>query len=1030
MRTTGILFTAGLILVIAVPVSPSGFSDHPLNSPMMRKIAVDIKQSRPAIVTGGASIAGTLFNISPDDLKSAFVTARAVQPDSVYPGSYDFPADSLVWKGVSPVDDEGRYEITGLAPGGYQVEASAPGYEILYYRDTQIVTDATVITLAENESRTDIDFNMIKIRPGTGTLTGTVQDGTGNPIERASVALLSQTTYGFFETYTDESGDYAFNGLKNDSYIAEAYAEGYLPEYYDNVFSSETATRITVSDSSVITGIDFMLGRGGSISGIVSDSAGIPLEGIYIQATTTLPDSASPFIDYSPWRYFSGVSDQNGVYKIEALPDGEYFIKGETYNRWGNNVTYYPGVTDLSLAVPVLIENQNEVSGIDFQIDLHIPQGVIQGVIYDNRGLPVEGAKLSCLPYPPTRSAMWYWENAISDSSGFYRFENVPDDSYIIECFIASQWPVYFWPSTANIEEAAPVSVSPEIPVADHVDFHLPVSVSHATISGQVRTADGHPLAYASVQLIALNDPENPFLASDYRYDRGQWTSTDSSGHYSLIRVRQGQYFMRCEFRDGDFYGSQYYDHAADTETADIITIEDSTQLTADFELSLHPLYGSLSGVVLDQDEKPVSSAYVQIVHDYSNMTSMMTVVPDYLSLNQYTLTDETGRYTFPMLYQGGYHLAVYANGGNTFYPDSPVWEEAKPVSVTGGETTEANFRITVNTYEASISGRIIPEWSVWPYANQDSTRAVWGDGQPENAVIFVVTARPVITVLSWPESERVYSAVTQSDGNYTLQCPPGEYYVQAFSADYLPEYYDNAYSPEKATIVNTGIDKPAAGIDMMLAPKLYWALEPVSDGRIAGGRIYGCVTDKSGSLVPGATVYLLDADGRPIYSVVTDETGYYDIPGVPPGVYHIQADKTGTGSAYNGNVSELGQSQGVPVNNEVEIDLILQQSTSTVPAGSPLPRSVRLIGNFPNPFNPQTAIRFALPETEYVTLTVYNGRGEQVDQIAARLFTAGEHQVVWNGKDAGGIPVSSGIYIIELKTDHKIQFRKMMLLR
>jgi hypothetical protein len=1027
MRTTGTLSTIGLTLVLVLPVLASGITEHRLNTPLMRKLALDTNRHKSAVLSEGATIAGTLFNISPEDMESAFVEAWAVKLDSAYPDYPDFIDDSLAWKGISPVSAGGTYKITGLAPGDYWVEASASGYETVYYRNARIFSDATVITLGENEQLRGIDFNMIKIRPGTGQLSGTVQDEAGHPVENASIILLSQSTWSLYKAYSDESGNYSFTGLKNDSYIIQIYADGYLPEFWDNVYTSEGATQVTVSDSSVVSGIDFTLGRGGSISGIVTDSAGSPLEGVYIQATTTLTDSIGPFLDlYTPWKYFEGVSDENGVYQIVALPDGEYFIKGEYYRQWGINSTYYPGVTDPSMAVPIVIENQNNISGIDFQIKYQVPQGKIQGVITDNQGNPVEGANLSCLPYPSYRSAMWYWGRATSDSAGFYLLENVPNDSYIIECFIDNGWQndVYFWPGTTSLEEAGPVTISSDNQIAEHVDFQLPVTLSQARISGHVRASDGLPLAFASVQLIPSQETEN--IKADYR---GLWTNADSSGSYAFVRVPPGQYLLYCAIWEGESYGSQYFDQAESAETADILTIENETRLTIDFELKLRPLYGSLSGIVTDQHDEPVPGAYVEIIRGYSDITQVMNRVFDYLYFDQYTQTDEQGRYTFPLLYQDTYHLAVFANGGYAYYPDAIVREEADPVQVKGGESAYANFKLTISTYDAAISGRISTEWNDGYWGIDDSSRVVLGKQLSDNP-IFVVTAKPLIAILSWPESEKIYSAVTTGDGDYVLQCPPGEYYVQAFSSDYLPEYYENAYIPSKAKIVKTSAEEKASGIDMVLSPKLYWTLEPFSDDRISSGRIYGRVSDEAGSLVSGATVYLLNEEGLPIYSVITDEAGYYDIPGMPSGVYHIQASKNGVGSGYNGNVSEYDQSQGMPVNDDVEINLILQTQTSIIPAGSPLPRSVRLIGNYPNPFNPQTVIRFALPETAHITLTVYNGRGEQVRQIADQVYPAGEHQVTWTGKDASEIPVSSGMYLVELNTEHTSQIRKMILVR
>jgi hypothetical protein len=72
---------------------------------------------------------------------------------------------------------------------------------------------------------------------------------------------------------------------------------------------------------------------------------------------------------------------------------------------------------------------------------------------------------------------------------------------------------------------------------------------------------------------------------------------------------------------------------------------------------------------------------------------------------------------------------------------------------------------------------------------------------------------------------------------------------------------------------------------------------------------------------------------------------------------------------------------------------------------------SYELAQNYPNPFNPETEIRFALPEASHVTLAVYSLSGQVVKQLAGGHFAGGQHQVIWDGRDASGAVVAGGIY-------------------
>ncbi len=89
------------------------------------------------------------------------------------------------------------------------------------------------------------------------------------------------------------------------------------------------------------------------------------------------------------------------------------------------------------------------------------------------------------------------------------------------------------------------------------------------------------------------------------------------------------------------------------------------------------------------------------------------------------------------------------------------------------------------------------------------------------------------------------------------------------------------------------------------------------------------------------------------------------------------------------------------------------------------LSKNFRLFQNYPNPFNPTTTIEFSLPQHDFVTLTIYNIRGEKVTTLISESLAAGSYQYNWN---AGGM--ASGVYFYQLQTDKFTQTKKLVLLR
>jgi len=85
---------------------------------------------------------------------------------------------------------------------------------------------------------------------------------------------------------------------------------------------------------------------------------------------------------------------------------------------------------------------------------------------------------------------------------------------------------------------------------------------------------------------------------------------------------------------------------------------------------------------------------------------------------------------------------------------------------------------------------------------------------------------------------------------------------------------------------------------------------------------------------------------------------------------------------------------------------------------------------NYPNPFNPSTTITFSVTQYSlFVTLEIYNIKGQRVKQLVSTQLSAGQHSVIWHGEDESGKQVSSGIYFYKLNVDGKTEAVKKCLL-
>ncbi|MCL2064009.1 MAG: S8 family serine peptidase [Candidatus Cloacimonetes bacterium] len=112
------------------------------------------------------------------------------------------------------------------------------------------------------------------------------------------------------------------------------------------------------------------------------------------------------------------------------------------------------------------------------------------------------------------------------------------------------------------------------------------------------------------------------------------------------------------------------------------------------------------------------------------------------------------------------------------------------------------------------------------------------------------------------------------------------------------------------------------------------------------------------------------------------------------------------------------------PISVEIEID-----DSSDNDENLPVLKT-ELIGNFPNPFNPETTIVFTLALDTNVNIDIFNIRGQKILNLIDSKLKSGKHSIVWNGRDEKGVELGSGMYLYVFKTDEFSQIKRMLLLK
>jgi len=402
--------------------------------------------------------------------------------------------------------------------------------------------------------------------------------------------------------------------------------------------------------------------------------------------------------------------------------------------------------------------------------------------------------------------------------------------------------------------------------------------------------------------------------------------------------------------------------------------------------------YGEFNGTVSDS-LNPVDSATVYFF--YNGIYLLDTAKTNSSGFYQITLPE--GDYTIGTEKEN-YYVVFHDSTYDPFF--------GQLVELDSGDVKTINFNLKrIDNPNLSVSGQII-----------DSVNGI----NVNKGIIIVRTGThvPVPLLKDNPvllDTINTFAGFIRADGSYSVYLQsPDFYYLQAFTNNFLPGYYNEEGTPsvywqnaDSLLIENNVIDKNIS----LLRDSSYGA------GSIGGSITFSSFMDQSD--YEGITILARNINNGALYSYnFGKEPGDFNVTNIPYGTYELVAQKIGLDNA-------ISQTLVIdPLNNQIT-GINLNFIISGVEDDTNVPNDLLLHQNYPNPFNPSTNISFYLPQSSIVKLDVFNVLGESVETIVNGELSSGFHTVTFNGRN-----FASGIYLILLEANELRQSKKMLLLK
>jgi len=415
-----------------------------------------------------------------------------------------------------PSAQDGTFFVGNLAAGVYTVQLPQRR------ESADWVAQSVKLNLKAGETVRDVRFLLSK-----GALVEVLvkEDPSGNPVEKADVGIRNVATQQWHRGQTDANGVARLRLAAGDYELSSVYKQGYSrPRQLSETF--------TVDEGQTRT-LEHMLAGLPSITGVVYDDAGKPLEGVKVQV---MPSGHSGV----------GTSDAEGKFKAGWDPEG-----------WSSDRTVFylmarhPG-RDLAVAQPM----DSEEGPVELRLR---PAATLTGRVVDPNGKPIGGAYPHIMLHASSWGSSFLPSRSITtDAEGRFEMETLPPEQR------------YDITATADGHGQTRIDLNESQVTSGRVEAGtLVLPLANLSVSGVVVDSEGKPVSGASVSCYGSSRDNQP----------NRDTRTDAEGQFTLDRVCPGRISISANAQSGGVNLNGYIQTEGGASNVQIVISERSNAM-------------------------------------------------------------------------------------------------------------------------------------------------------------------------------------------------------------------------------------------------------------------------------------------------------------------------------------------------------------------------------------------------------------------------------------------------------------------
>lgn len=463
--------------------------------------------------------------------------------------------------------DNGHYLMQNLAPNPYLIQFGCAGgrYASQWFKSQPDLTTADLLSV--NPGGTTMASARLS---RAGSIAGTVTDQAGHPLSGICVSIADTRGEAFVDlpgspALTTKAGRYTVGGLIPGRYLVQFMdcnlRVRYGSQWYKDKTKVKSATPVVIRAGRGATGISARLGIGGSISGVVTGSAGRPLGGVCVEA-----------FDAQAEAFGQATTSRSGRYQITGLSSGRYGVFFSGCTRATQNL---PSV---SRPGKVRVIAPRKVTGIDIRLT---PSGQKSGSI---SGTVTSGAT----PRSPL-SGICVQVAPVSRNGSFGSGFTGPHGGYVVSGLAPGTYRAYFGDPFCQFfrffgegmlflapqwfsGQPTQATASDITVTAGHITGKISATLRpYGSITGTVTNHAHAGVGGECVTAVPFNNPPDLFIGLP---GPPEIAISARSGHYTLADVAPGRYKVEFSTGCGDSgFATQWWNDAASPKSAIVINV-------------------------------------------------------------------------------------------------------------------------------------------------------------------------------------------------------------------------------------------------------------------------------------------------------------------------------------------------------------------------------------------------------------------------------------------------------------------------